>query len=118
MKSSEAETKRNGTGFTRDNVWIISQWISVDTCCLCAHPVRTGCKYIYVIFQDIPSDHISLTACKTGHNCLKITCNIYQISCLCNSGAVQAVSSTCFTDSHNRRVIFIFMSEITDYGTC
>lgn len=64
------------------------------------------------------SDDDKSSSAKAGHNCLKITCNIYQISCLCNSGAVQTVSSTCFTDSHNRRVIFIFMSEITDYGTC
>ena len=70
-----------------------------------------------MILENIPSNSVSLTACKSGHDSLKISGNIYQITCFGNRRTVQTVSGTCLTDSHDRRVISIFMSEITNYST-
>ena len=98
--------QRNRTRFTRYDVWIVFKRICINTCCLGTHPVWAGRKDGYMILQDVPSDGISLAACKTCHNGLKITGYIYQIAVGLNSRAIEAVGSTCFTDSHNRRVIF------------
>ena len=98
-------------------MWIILKWISINTCCFSTHPVWAGSEDSNMIFKDIPSDGISLAACKTCHNSLKITCNIYQVTVSLNCGTVEAVSCTCFADNHYRRIFFIFVGEISNNCT-
>ena len=71
-----------------------------------------------MILQDVPSDGISLAACKTCHNGLKITGYIYQIAVGLNSRAIEAVGSTCFADNHYWRIFFIFVGKISYNCTC
>ena len=99
-------------------MWIVSNWVRIDSCCFGTHPVRAGCKYRNVISEDIPSNGIAFAAGKTCHDCFKITSYIYELTGFFHSGAVQAVSSTCFADNHYRWIFFIFMCEVPNDSAC
>ena len=118
MKRCICKPQRNRTRFTRYDVWIVFKRIGINTCCLGTHPVWAGRKDGYMILQDVPSDGISLAACKTCHNGLKITGYIYQIAVGLNSRAIEAVGSTCFADNHYWRIFFIFVGKISYNCTC
>ena len=49
MKGSVAETERHRAGFSGNNMRISLKRVCVDSGSFCAHPVRTGCKYGYMI---------------------------------------------------------------------
>ena len=67
--------------------------------------------------ENVPADGVSFAAGKTGHDRVQISGYVYQFACLFNSGAVETVGRAGLADCHDRRIVFIFVGEITDYGS-
>ena len=79
----------------------------------CGHPVGSGSKGIYMIFQDIPGNGIRLAAGKAGHDGFHISVHNPDIS-VCGAGSfIKAGSSVRFYDDYLGRIVRITVGEIS-----
>ena len=71
-----------------------------------------------MVLQDIPRSDVWLSASKSCHDGNHVAVYNADVSVICHSALVKTICNGSLNHNHNRRVLLVTISEVSNYSTC